>query len=268
MRQHRLVAYNTATTSANKIHDDTVARRYGFTGGLVPGVDVYAYLTRAPAEAWGIDWLRRGSLRARFLAPVYDREDVTVLSDEPIATEAGRVMAVELRNAAGVVCAAGEAGLPDVAAEPPPITSWPQVEPVEDPPPAGPDVLAPGTPLALPAHRFHADRAGEYLSDVRERLPLYADAGVAHPGWLLREANHVLSSNVALGPWIHVESVTQHHGVVGDGDMVEARATVSREWERKGHRFVELEVGVIANADRVVARVAHTAIYRPRPTPT
>ncbi|HEY3142742.1 MAG TPA: hypothetical protein VGJ86_16500, partial [Acidimicrobiales bacterium] len=57
VRDYTLVAKNTATTSANKIHDDEVAQRYGFRGGLVPGVDVYAYLTHPLAEAWGIDWL-------------------------------------------------------------------------------------------------------------------------------------------------------------------------------------------------------------------
>ena len=53
-------AYNTATQSTNKIHDDDVARTYGFRGGLVPGVDVYAYLTHVPAERWG-----RGVARPR-----------------------------------------------------------------------------------------------------------------------------------------------------------------------------------------------------------
>ena len=36
---HSRVAFNTATASANKIHDDAVARHLGFQGGLVPGVD-------------------------------------------------------------------------------------------------------------------------------------------------------------------------------------------------------------------------------------
>ena len=33
---YKVQAYNTARDSENKMHDDTVARRYGFTGGLVP----------------------------------------------------------------------------------------------------------------------------------------------------------------------------------------------------------------------------------------
>jgi acyl dehydratase len=75
----------------------------------------------------------------------------------------------------------------------------------------------------------------------------------------------VLSTNVKLGPWIHVESVVQHHALVRPGDIVEARATVTREWERKGHRFVELDVGLVVNTARVVTRICHTAIYQPRP---
>ena len=41
---YRVSAFNTAHDSENKIHDDDVARRFGFQGGLVPGVEVYAYM--------------------------------------------------------------------------------------------------------------------------------------------------------------------------------------------------------------------------------
>ncbi len=266
MRGYEVVAHNTATTSLNKIHDDEVARRYGFGGGLVPGVDLYAYMTRVPAEAWGTDWLSRGSMRARFLSPVYEGEQVQVVPGEPVESPEERIVGLELRNGAGTACAVGQAGL-RIRPEPDPDATWPTVAPAADPPVASPQALAPGTPLALAAHRFLADRAGEYLTDVREELPLYADARVAHPGWLLRDANYVLSSNVVLGPWIHVESVTQHHAAVRDGETVQARATVTREWEHKGHRFVELDVGLFVDDDRLAARIVHTAIYRPRPAP-
>jgi len=53
MQTRSLVAFNTALDSENKIHDDDVARRFGFSGGLVPGVDVYAYLTWGPVSTWG-----------------------------------------------------------------------------------------------------------------------------------------------------------------------------------------------------------------------
>ena len=102
-----------------------------------------------------------------------------------------------------------------------------------------------------------------YLADVRETLPLYAAEGIAHPGWLLRFANSALSRNVVLGPWIHVSSDLALLGTVPDGETVEARSVVLDEFERKGHRFVTLDVAISAD-DRPVQRITHTAIYRPR----
>jgi hypothetical protein len=266
LRDYRVVAHNTATASANKIHDDTVARAYGFGGGLVPGVDVYAYITHPPAEAWGLDWLRRGTVRARFLTPAYEGEELTVAVGETVDGPDPAV-ALEVRKPDETVCAVAEATLPASPEAPAPDAGrWAPVEPPSPaltPRAASPETLAPGTAFAIPPHVFQAAKAGPYLDDVREALPLYREEGVAHPAWLLRDANYVLSANVALGPWIHVESVVRHYGLVADGTVVTARATVVREWERKGHRFVELDVGIFGD-DRLAAHVTHTAIHTPR----
>ena len=69
---YHVEAFNTAKESENKIHDDAVARRFGFKGGLVPGVEVYAYMTHLPVARWGRAWLDRGSAECRLLKPVYD----------------------------------------------------------------------------------------------------------------------------------------------------------------------------------------------------
>jgi acyl dehydratase len=82
--ERTLVAFNTATASENKIHADDVAGRFGFTGGLVPGVDVFAYMAEAPVALWGRDWLSRGRIRARFGKPVYDGDDTTVTAKPEI----------------------------------------------------------------------------------------------------------------------------------------------------------------------------------------
>jgi acyl dehydratase len=104
--EYRVQAYNTATASENRIHDDAVARRFGFRGGLVPGVDVYAYLTHPIVARFGRPWLERGRVAARFLKPVYDGEEVVV-------TAAGdEALAIEARNAAGELCATAQATLP------------------------------------------------------------------------------------------------------------------------------------------------------------
>jgi acyl dehydratase len=75
-------AFNTAASSDNKIHDDTVARRFGFRGGLVPGVEVYAYMAHMPVARWGRAWLEGGGMECRFLKPVYDGAVARVTAEE------------------------------------------------------------------------------------------------------------------------------------------------------------------------------------------
>src|SRR6202000_1076783 len=80
---YRVEAYNTAKQSENKMHDDAVARRFGFSGGLVPGVDVMAYMMHVPVAKWGRPFLERGLIEARFVKPVYDGEiaEVSAVKD-------------------------------------------------------------------------------------------------------------------------------------------------------------------------------------------
>jgi acyl dehydratase len=251
-------AHNTATQSENKMHDDAVAASYGFAGGLVPGVDVYAYLTHVPAARWGLRWLTSGTISARFVTPVYDGDEVTVA----VTAEHGRTIDLELRDSRGGLCATATAGVDDAGAASE-ADAIPRAGLPTDRPPSSPASLAPGTVLGTIEAGFHADRAGEYLDDVGERLPLYRDQSVAHPGWLLRFANAILVANVKLGPWIHVGSDVRFHDVVSDGDLVEVRARVLDEHARKGHRFVVLTVGVSVGG-RPVSSVTHTAIHQPR----
>jgi acyl dehydratase len=259
--EYRVQARNTAVDSENRIHRDDTAKQYGFRGGLVPGVDVYAYLTHAPAMAWGLDWLTRGTMAARFLQPVYDGVRVRIVAtpDEP-----DRELQLELLDPASDVCASADAALPVVRVAPPTLADMPDAPLPTARPPASAASLAVGTVLGSLDVGFRADRAEEYLSAIGEQAPLYRAEGIAHPGWLLRLANAILVANVELGPWIHVSSVSTHFGVLRDGQRVQTRAVVLDEYERKGHRFVELDVVMVADGERPVLRVRHTAIYEPR----
>ena len=111
MQRYSIEAFNTATASANKIHDDAVAAALGFRGGLVPGVDVYAYLTQAPVREWGRAWLERGTISARFHQPVYDGDLVEVAPDPE-----GGAGALVLSDSAGGVCARATVAMPATAA--------------------------------------------------------------------------------------------------------------------------------------------------------
>src|SRR6478609_8213053 len=102
---YEVSAYNTAHDSENKIHDDATARRFGFGGGLVPGVDVYGYITHMPVARWGRAWLERGTAECRFFKPVYDGETATV-------TAGGDADEIEiLVESRGERCATGRAAL-------------------------------------------------------------------------------------------------------------------------------------------------------------
>jgi hypothetical protein len=103
---YRVAAFNAAKESENKIHDDAVARRFGFTGGLVPGVDVYAYMTHLPVQRWGRAWLERSSAECRLMKPVYDGDTAIVTTTE---NPAGLEMRIESH---GELCVTGRAGLP------------------------------------------------------------------------------------------------------------------------------------------------------------
>ena len=264
--RYRVTAFNTATASTNKIHDDAVAAKLGFRGGLVPGVDVYAYLCHLPAQRWGRKWLERGTMTARFESPVYDGDQVVIVG-EPAAADGPdgpEQLELELFDPSGARCAVARAALVVDRPPPPPQREWPSGPPPAERPKAGPETLASARFASLEA-TFVAERAGEYLDDIRETLPMFRKERLAHPGWLLRFANSILVVNVRMGPWIHVESSTHLLGLVHDEDRVETRARVTGVRERSGHRFVDLDV-LQTVGGRPVARIAHTAIYQPRGT--
>src|SRR6202795_2291981 len=103
---YRVEAYNTAKLSEKKMHADAVARRFGFSGGLVPGVDVMAYMMHMPVAKWGRAFLEHGLIEARFVKPVYDGETAEVSA---VGSEGVLTIEVESR---GEICATGTASLP------------------------------------------------------------------------------------------------------------------------------------------------------------
>src|ERR1700722_8089874 len=122
---YRVQAYNTAKLSENKMHDDSVARRFGFNGGLVPGVDVMAYMMHLPVAKWGRAFLERGLIETRFLKPVYDGEIAEVRGEE-----SDGVLSIEVESR-GQLCASGSASLP-VAAPPVSISNFPELAAVTE----------------------------------------------------------------------------------------------------------------------------------------
>jgi hypothetical protein len=257
VQTYRVSAYNTAKQSENKMHDDTVARRFGFSGGLVPGVDVMAYMLHLPVEKWGRAFLERGLMDARFVKPVYDGEDVDLR-----ARESGGVLELEVESR-GEICATGSASLPAVAPALK-LADYKEITAVAEREPLNASSYELDKWLGTTPRTWADDAARDYLADIRETDPIYLREGLGHPGLLQKVMNRLLVDNVILGPWIHVGSRMQLLSAGKTGDEITARAKVVGNYEKKGHRFVELDALVVANGTTPLAHCWHIAIYQPR----
>lgn len=257
MQAHCVAAFNISHASENKIHDDTVARKLGFSGGLVPGVEVYAYMMHLPVARWGRAFLERGTAQCRFMLPVYDGEMA-----EASGREDGDSIALVV-SSREADCASGSAQLPAGPAAAP--VDFVQGDPpaMEARPAASPATLQVGFSLHARPFEASATVSADYLRDIRETDDLYVREQLVHPGLVLRMCNQVLLQSVRLGPWIHVGSSVQNLGVARVGETLRASGRVSANYERKGHLFVELDA-LVAVDKGPVAFVQHTAIYRPR----
>ena len=69
MLERRITAVNTAPDSENRMHSDEVAKRYGFRGGLVPGVTVFGYLAQVFEDDQGPEWQSQGWGELRLIRP-------------------------------------------------------------------------------------------------------------------------------------------------------------------------------------------------------
>lgn len=251
-----VVARNIDPTSDNKIHDDEVAKQFGFSGALVPGVELFAYLTHPLVDSWGTEFLSAGAIDVRFRQPVYDGEQVVAHA------EAGRPdvadVALELRGPDGSVRSVGRAK--PTGDRPGALDRFVDLPQPETLVAATPESLLPG-PLGSIREDVTADTAARYLADISETLPLYRDEGVVHPGALLRMVNALLVRNVALGPWIHTGSNCVFLGIARVPTLLRAHAIVTETFERNGHDYVRYDALVLSD-DTPVMYVDHTAIYR------
>lgn len=251
-----VVAHNDAVDSGNPIHDDSVAQRYGFGGGLVPGVTTYGYLLHPLVAAFGLEFLNHGSSSVRLRRPIYAGERLQVAARVGGVARDGIAFELEVTNQAGEVCALGTARLP---ALPSPARAVPVCA-------ALPPTRRPATPEALTAEpllgtfetrQTTADTAA-FLAAAGEDLSCYRD--IVHPAWLLRQANILVDRSVAVGAWVHTASEVTHLGVAKPGERIVVRGEVVALAQRKGHDYADIDV-YIEGAGPLM-RVLHTAIYR------
>src|ERR1051325_9283515 len=115
---YRVRARNTAPDSENRIHDYRTAARYGFRGGLVPGITVYGYMTVPVVECFGRAWLERGAMQVKFIQPVYEGDEVIVRA---VADLPSTQLSITAERDDGTVCAVATATLAAPPSAPRPV---------------------------------------------------------------------------------------------------------------------------------------------------
>jgi len=255
MPVHTTVARNFAAASENKIHSDDIARRFGFTGALVPGVTVFGHLAWPLTQCLGASWLQGSWVSTRFIQPAYDSETISLL-DRDTGEDS---VAVECKNAADVLLATLECTLED---------PQPAVDPhanvggadAEDRVEIAWDTVHVDEPFAT--HLWRPDEAHnrEYAARVDDDTELFRK-GVLHPHAILSQANQVLVRRYVMPAWIHTGSEIRFRRLLRVGDAIEVRAVPLEKWERKGHQFIKLYAAYVVRGE-VATEIWHTAIFR------
>ena len=259
-------AYNQSPDSANEIHGDKIAKQFGFTGGLVPGVTISAYLIQPAVEAWGLEWLSRGFAHVRVGSPLYDEEQFEVRITEQSDAE----YKAQLLRPDGTVSASAEVSLPEDAATPPTRRG----DPIADY-----DYIGPAASFDSWAHlKQEGCKAVRYIWGEKHRMQTYlrddsgmsdllriGSGGYANMGFLLGTSNWILSSNAYMNPWIHLETSSQNYKPVAAGTSIIAELTIDDFYEKKGHEFVDARVALFNEMDdSCLSTISIRAIYKLR----
>jgi hypothetical protein len=236
-------AYNQVPESENRIHSDEVARRYGFRGGLVPGVTVTAYLCHPAVAAWEMDWLARGRARAVVSEPLYDRKRFRVEPRDATASAYDGVLIDE----DGTRCATGRVELPEAVPAPPPMRGDPLIGEDFRRPRADREVMEALRERGLHALRVRWDATAEIADYLRDasKMPqlLRADGGgYANTAFVLGLTNWALAGNVRMDAWLHLETESQNHRPIPRDSELIVESAIADLFEKKGHEFVDLDV--------------------------
>ena len=259
MPLHQPTAINHSHASENRIHSDDVARAYGFTGALVPGVAVFGHMTYPLTNELGLDWLGHSRAALRLLKPAYHGDRLSI----PLTQTGEYTFRVDCYNPSDVLLATLDVELPPRlpevdarAAIPGAARKLPRVE-------INWDRIDVDVPFAAAHWTPSADENARYAGELSDTLPVYRN-GVVHPHLIQHWCNHMLVRRFVLPAWIHVGTEMTFRRVLKVGEPVEIRAIPIETWERKGHEFIKLYQVFLVDGVAAVEAI-HTAIFKVAP---
>lgn len=259
-------ALNTAPDSANEIHGDEIAQKYGFKGGLVPGVTISAYLIQPAVETWGLGWLERGHAHVRVGSPLYDGETFTV----DITDSTADAYSAQLVRPDGTVSTTAEVSLPGSPPTPPERRQDEIADKHHVGEPASAERFEHLKQNGCLAYRYRwgADhRMNAYVADasLMPELLQLDKGGYANMSFLLGTSNWILASNAHMNPWVHLETTSQNFRAVPRDTVIVTEMSVTDFYEKKGHEFVDVDVNLFDEAtDDCLCSIELRAIYKLR----
>jgi hypothetical protein len=259
MSVHQSVAINHSQAHENRIHSDDIARAYGFTGALVPGVAVFGHMTYPLTNELGLDWLGHSKLAVRLLKPAYNGDRLSI----SLAQTGDQTYLVECHNAAAALLAQMTVELP---ASLPLVDPRAQIRGAAINPPRVEinwNLIDVDTPFAAHAWTPSETENRRYTDELSDDLPVYR-AGVVHPHLIQHYCNLMLVRRFVMPAWIHVGTEMTFRRILKVGDAVEIRAIPIEKWERKGHEFIKLYLAFLVDGSPAV-EAYHTAIYKVAP---
>jgi hypothetical protein len=258
---YQVRTHNPSSQSENRMHSDDVARTFGFKGGLVPGVTVFAHMTQPLVARYGEAWLARGTAEVSFSKPAYEGE---LLSIHTADSQEG-THTITCLNEQGIELARMNATPPSTARPPDARGNIVPAPPLQERPTVTWDLMQIHQSFPALAWTPTRDENLQWCVDSRDELPLYREGSspLLHPGLTLRQANYVLRKRFIIPAWIHAASRITFFDALRVGSDYEVRAIPEEKWNHKGHEFVRLYVAV-RQEQHTVAEILHTAIFRPR----
>ncbi|MBC52951.1 MAG: hypothetical protein CMQ34_03855 [Gammaproteobacteria bacterium] len=276
-------AFNQVPDSDNRIHSDELAREYGFTGALVPGVTISCYLIQPAVQAWGLHWLGRGAVHATIKAPVYDACDFQVeVAQQPSANRYHAQLRSEER-----LCATAEVWLPDALEVEPEYQQHILMADDYSGPEATREIMEKFREHGCPAKSFLWSAEHEMATYLRDQAGMptllrtsagtregrgdgrgdrQGDSGYANMSFLLGCANRHFAAVAHMSPWIHLEIRAQNFQAVPLGTPLVSEMTITDLFNKKGHEFADCVFNLfMAGSRRCVCSIQQRAIYRMRP---
>lgn len=244
------------------VHDDEVARAQGFHAALIPGAFVYDYVTRLAVRAWGMDWIARGAISARFRRPVYDGDVLTASARLGLAVHGGPSAEVDVVNQEGETVLVGTIGLPQTLPNVPDISELSFTPPAEPRPVLGVGGVVPGLRFGTVERVLTEEDVAASRTAMANHEPIYIENGIAHSACIVRlTMGDVLSSYKFPQAPVFTAVETRNLTPLRAGRRISTSARVTNVFTRNGRHYFESEEFLVADGREVVARHVRTNLF-------